>query len=216
MTPPPRLAEAVLESLGAQPEFRDDVLGDLAEELAIRAEWDGERAARRWYYGEALRVAPHLLRNWAGTLRLRDVTRLLSVALTSHVLVATIMLTVIAVVRSVAGHANVLSALQWLAQREGLPLAVNLAVGTLVGIGAGYIAGWLHRRAPVVAGLALGALWSIVGLIVFGVLANQPAWYVFTMPFVTIAATATGGALRASVAQRESVAHATTDSRVAR
>ena len=45
MIRPPRVAEAVLESLGAQPEFRDDVLGDLAEELAIRAGWDGERAA---------------------------------------------------------------------------------------------------------------------------------------------------------------------------
>jgi|SRR5688500_1987509 len=131
MTRPPRLAEAILESLGAQPEFRDDVLGDLAEELAIRSAWDGEREARRWY-------------------------------------------------------------------------------------GAGYIAGWLHRRAPVVAGLALGAVWSVLGLIVFGVLANEPAWYVFAMPFVTIAGTAVGGALRASVAQREVVALSTTDSPAAR
>jgi hypothetical protein len=216
MIRPPRVAEAVLESLGAQPEFRDDVLGDLAEELAIRAGWDGERAARRWYYREAIRVAPALLRNWAGTLRVRDVARLLGVALTSHVFVGVITLIFLAVARTTAGPENVFSALRWLARREALPFAVNLAFGSLVGIGTGYLAGWLHRPAPVVAGLALGALWSVLGLMVFGVLTDAPAWYVFAMPFVTIAATTTGGALRASVARRESVAVPTADSRAAR
>ena len=204
MTPrPPHFAEAVLQSLGAQAEFRDDVLGDLAEEHAIRAEWDGERVARRWYYREAMRVAPHLLRSCVRTLRLRGITRLLGVALTSHVFVAMIVVTLLTVARSIGGPSSVDSALRWLTQREGLPLALNLALGSLASIGAGYIAGWLHRPAPVVAGLTLGAAWSVLGLIVFGLLTNEPAWYVFTMPLMTIAATTTGGALRASVAERE-------------
>ena len=44
---PPKTAEPLLEALGAEPEFRDALLGDLTEELAIRAAYDGERAARR-------------------------------------------------------------------------------------------------------------------------------------------------------------------------
>lgn len=40
-----RAVERLLEALGAEPEFRDALLGDLTEELAIRAAYDGERAA---------------------------------------------------------------------------------------------------------------------------------------------------------------------------
>ena len=40
----PRWAEKILESLGADPDFRDDVLGDLAEEHALRVHWDGPQS----------------------------------------------------------------------------------------------------------------------------------------------------------------------------
>src|SRR4051812_28744811 len=68
----PRHVEALLQSLGADREFTDDVLGDLAEEFYVRCRWDGVTAARRWYYGQALRTAPHLLRDWGRRLQMRD------------------------------------------------------------------------------------------------------------------------------------------------
>ncbi|HEX7242371.1 MAG TPA: permease prefix domain 2-containing transporter, partial [Longimicrobiaceae bacterium] len=58
---PPRTAERLLEALGAEPELRDALLGDLAEDFATRAADQGERAARRRYWREALRAAPYLL-----------------------------------------------------------------------------------------------------------------------------------------------------------
>lgn len=70
---PPRSAERALEALGADPDFCEAVIGDLAEEFAIRAAWDGPVVARRWYFRESLRVAPHLLRNWWGCLQRRDI-----------------------------------------------------------------------------------------------------------------------------------------------
>jgi len=56
-------ADSLLRSLGADRGFVDDVLGDLAEEYALRTERDGVLAARCWYAREALRSAPYLLRN---------------------------------------------------------------------------------------------------------------------------------------------------------
>jgi hypothetical protein len=90
MTQPPRTprkAELLLEALGARSDFRDALLGDLAEEHAVRAERDGAAAARRWYYREAIRAAPYLLRDWSRHLRARDVAHLAGIALTSLVFV---------------------------------------------------------------------------------------------------------------------------------
>lgn len=58
------LAERLLQSLGAEHDFAEAVLGDLAEEYAIRTARDGAAAARRWYAREALRSAPHLVWSW--------------------------------------------------------------------------------------------------------------------------------------------------------
>ncbi len=63
-TEPASLAERLLQSLGAEHEFAESVLGDLAEEYVIRAARDGAAAARRWYVREAIRSAPHLIWNW--------------------------------------------------------------------------------------------------------------------------------------------------------
>ena len=58
-------AEFVLQGLGAQSNFTDAVLGDLAEERALLAADCGALAARLWYAREALRAVPHLLWNAA-------------------------------------------------------------------------------------------------------------------------------------------------------
>lgn len=56
-------AERLLVALGVAPTFVEAVLGDLAEEHAMRMERDGPGAARWWYAMEALRSAPYLVRN---------------------------------------------------------------------------------------------------------------------------------------------------------
>ena len=55
--------ERILQNLGAQREFTDSILGDLAEQRANLAIAHGAAAAQRWYVREALRSAPHLLWN---------------------------------------------------------------------------------------------------------------------------------------------------------
>ncbi|MBV9879717.1 MAG: hypothetical protein JO180_04435 [Gemmatirosa sp.] len=85
MTEPPVTAERLLETLGADPEFRDMIVGDLREEHALRLDWDGEHAARRWYRREALRVAPHLLRDGVRRLGWRGTRRAAGTAMTAVV-----------------------------------------------------------------------------------------------------------------------------------
>lgn len=53
--------ERLTLALGAEPAFAEAVLGDLAEEYALRAARDGVGGARQWYAREALRSAPHLV-----------------------------------------------------------------------------------------------------------------------------------------------------------
>jgi len=197
MTHPPRLAEAFLASLGAHSEFRDAVLGDLAEELALRAEWDGVRAARRWYCREAIRATPYLLRDWARRLSMRDVRALAGVVLTSYVFMLMLTLTVLAVARGVLGAAGLSSALEWIAQPDRIPLAVNFAFGSVAAMVGGYIAAWLHPRAPIVGALALGVVWSLVGVTAIALLERTPNPWTYLMPFVVTMGTLTGGALRA-------------------
>jgi hypothetical protein len=71
-----RVAEALLQSLGAEPTFADAVLGDLAEEYALRVERDGVAAARWWYACQAFRSAPYLVRSAARHRGLRERARL--------------------------------------------------------------------------------------------------------------------------------------------
>ncbi len=62
-TESPPLPERVLLRLGVDPDFTDAVLGDLAEEYALRALRDGAGTARWWYSREVIRSAPHFLRS---------------------------------------------------------------------------------------------------------------------------------------------------------
>jgi hypothetical protein len=54
-------ADRLLHALGVDPSFAESVLGDLAEELALRESRDGIAAARWWYAQEVVRSAPHLV-----------------------------------------------------------------------------------------------------------------------------------------------------------
>jgi hypothetical protein len=60
----PRAAHAVeqlLDVLGAESALAEDVIGDLAEEHALRRERDGAASAHWWYAREAACAVPHLL-----------------------------------------------------------------------------------------------------------------------------------------------------------
>jgi hypothetical protein len=57
------LTERSLLALGADPGFIADLLGDVSEEYAYRAERDGIFAAKWWYAREMVRSTPHLIWN---------------------------------------------------------------------------------------------------------------------------------------------------------
>jgi hypothetical protein len=71
-----RRAERTLQALGVDRAFAEDLLGDLAEEYALRAAHDGVASARRWYAAEALRAMPHLVRSAVRTASLQSPARL--------------------------------------------------------------------------------------------------------------------------------------------
>jgi hypothetical protein len=56
----PTRVDRILVSLGCDPAFINDLLGDLGEEYLHRAACDGHFVARVWYVREILRSTPHL------------------------------------------------------------------------------------------------------------------------------------------------------------
>jgi putative ABC transport system permease protein len=60
-TPPPRLAERLLALTIRDDEWRDSILGDLAEEFAALSTRLPAASARRWYWRQALNIATHRL-----------------------------------------------------------------------------------------------------------------------------------------------------------
>ncbi|HXT14982.1 MAG TPA: hypothetical protein VN706_05095 [Gemmatimonadaceae bacterium] len=154
----PRGAERVLQSLGATREFSDEVLGDLAEEYVLRVRWDGERAARFWYYRECVRVAPYLFRDRWRRRSWLDVGDAVHAFLWSSV-----SLWVFEKLMHRAVHNFVVAAerTRWWAVMPAFMLAWTLADG-LVG---GYVAAWTSRRAKLVNSLVCGAVWGSVMIV---------------------------------------------------
>ena len=200
---PPRTAERLLEALGAEPEFRDALLGDLTEELAIRAAYEGERAARRWYWGAALRVAPHLLRNWARSLRPRDVARLAGSVAAADLLVGVSVWGMLAGVEVAVEGMIGPTTFPWHdPQPAALALWGMLLGFTAVATAGGWVASRLEDRAPAVAALALGLGWAIVVLVApIPGRASLPAWYLLGQ-VVAVFTGATLGGMRRIVTRR--------------
>jgi hypothetical protein len=202
MIAPPRTAEAILEALGAEANFRDALLGDLAEEFAQRAEREGAGAARRWYYRETIRTAPHLLREWWRGARMRDVSHLIGVALTSYVFVLMLIVFAAGVARGVATTAG------WSPDPQAIELdrptwmAVDLLIGVAATTLGGYIAAWLGHRAPLVSALALGTLWSSIFLLISALAGAGPAWARLVTAVVTVVGATIGGVLRVRGSRR--------------
>jgi hypothetical protein len=82
--------ERALLTLGGDPAFITDLLGDLSEEYTYRAAYDGVYAARLWYVREVARSIPHLvwnaMRHGTPSARARLAASILAVVATFSVL----------------------------------------------------------------------------------------------------------------------------------
>jgi hypothetical protein len=184
--PPPRRAERLLEALGADPYLREVVLGDLAEEHALRTRWQGEHAARRWYYHEGLRTVPFLLRGWWRRLRPSDVASLVLAVAVSWVAASVV-------------HRGLVFAfgfvpLMLVYPPSPLVAAVILLWTTIDGLFAGYVAAWVGRRAPLPSALA----WALTLLTMMALAQDHPApaWFRVVNAIVMVVAVLGGGMLR--------------------
>jgi hypothetical protein len=163
----PRHAERALAALGADRDFCDAVLGDLAEEFAIRATWDGAQVARRWYYRESLRVAPHLLRSWWRGIRARGIAGLASaIAISSVAMMAfeTVVVRVIAPALGLPIEGRLIDVTPQ-SPLGAFALSVMLVVWTSVdGAVAGFVAARVGRRAPLASAISCAAFWGVAML----------------------------------------------------
>jgi hypothetical protein len=196
MIAPPATIERVLEALSAKTDFRDGIIGDLAEEFDDRATREGDAAARRWYLAESLRAAPHLLGDWARGLRKPELMHLANVVFASFVFAETLLfffeLSLVSLLNLVGVTPVALtpSTVGPLAPALGLSF---IAIGALMG---GCIAAWLDDKAPLVSAIALGAVWTCVLMLFIVVGRNDvPAWYPLGAAFVMVSGTTFGGVL---------------------
>lgn len=210
---PPRRIELLLEALDAQSDFRDALIGDLAEEFALRADRDGAAAARRWYYREAVRVSPHLLRNCVRGFHRRDVAHVASVVGLSYVCTATIgwfiFLTVNSAMRALGVSFDSID--RFLTHPFPTAVVIGLLLaGSTGAVTGGYIAAWLDRRAPVVSAMALGLAWTGIALASNAIVSGAPTplavpgWYRFAAVAVVITGTSAGGVLRVCTSRSSS------------
>jgi hypothetical protein len=201
---PPRRVEVLLESLGASIEYRDALVGDLAEEFASRAERDGSGKARRWYYREAVRVTPHLVRNAARAFSRADLRHTANVIGLAYVCTITLAMFVTLTVFSVARAAGVSSGAVGRFWTQPIPTMAVLGFLVLVmgeAMAGGFFAAWLDRRAPVVSACALGLVWSCAlsiapAFVGVSSVARFPIWYSFTVPVIVVLGATAGGVLR--------------------
>ena len=196
MIAPPRIATSLLEGLGLDQEFRDAVIGDLAEEFAIRLEYDGVATARRWYYREVIRTAPHLLRDWGRGLRPREVARIAGVVAASYVTVAMIGGVIGAIAVGVSTALGVPFTLQRLPLTNPVVLPAAVALGLLPSTLGGYVAAWLDTKSPLISAIALGAVWSSAVSIAAAIDTAFPIWYKLALLLVLPIGTTAGGILR--------------------
>lgn len=199
MIAPPRMIETLLEALGAEAQFRDGVLGDLAEEYASRVERDGASSARRWYRHEALRVAPHLLWNWLRRLRGRGVANLVGVIVTSYVALLSLGIVFGSIVYAVL---TLLGApteyhLPWANPlAASLLFGASLALGILVTMLGGYFAARLGNDAALASAIAFGVVWSLADGLGMLFMHSFPMWYRASVPVDILVGAVLGGLIR--------------------
>ena len=208
MTTPPRFVESMLSALGATPEYRDLLIGDLAEELEIRARYDGEPAARRWYVREAVRSMPHLLGNGLRDTGIRAIGHLLGVVLTAWTFVAITFGTTLAIVfKTVLAFWPEYRQIAYGGPGWGAFVIVAVSSSSFLG---GLIAAALNRRAPLTGAVALGVTWAATELVLIavGLVGKPPFWFPIVVPTLMLGSAIAGGLfhlrrqLRSAVAVR--------------
>lgn len=204
---PPRTVEALLEALGADTQYRDAVLGDLAEEFASRAERDGEDRARGWYRHEAMRAVPHLLRSGWHRARRRGIGHLLGVVLTAYTGVFIIEIVTAGIALGTLGAIGVLHFPGRIRVDYPLWQASMIALGTASATLGGYLAAWLDQEAPLFTAFAFAIVWSVLETIGLMVTRTRgaftlPMWYVVAVPAVIGLSIMSGGILRVRQARQ--------------
>ena len=196
MTEPPRLIERLLEALGADPRFRDSVLGDLAEEFASRADQSGADDARRWYRAEAARALPHLLCSGWHRARRRGLDRLLGIFLTAYTGLVIIELMLAGIVFGALRTFGVLPSNLRMVVTNPVWLDASLVVGVLSATLGGYLAAYLESEAPLFTAVAFGVAWSSLEAAGLAISGHLPIWYRLAVQIVILGGTTLGGILR--------------------
>jgi hypothetical protein len=198
----PPFAERLLLGFLTDPALGDAILGDLTEEWRTRITRDGRMSADLWYWGQAIRTIPHLLRDWCVNATRRDVRLQFAGMLVVFgiaalpVAAAHVMANInLAVVQLMLGS---LSA----ASDGGMPLTLNwlgiggipLAVSAVCALAGAYVLGSRTRIAPLVSVFWFGAAWIAVSA-ALPLALRWPSWYFIVLPAVLAVATASGGVL---------------------
>lgn len=185
----PRIAESLLRGFIADPDLEDAILGDLAEGWGERAERAGGPSARSWYWGQVLRSAPHLLREWwlqqSPAQAVRILGRVALVLLVAMPLAAA----TTAGLLIVAGGAPGSSA-------PDVTRAMIIAGGAWAGI-AGFVVAQRAADAPMASALLLALSW-LPASVPSGLAHPSPGppdWFPVLFPALLFALSLAGGAV---------------------
>lgn len=194
-----RRIEALLSALAADAPYRDAILGDLAEEFAIRVEEQGEPEAQRWYRRQALRTAPHLLRLWARRLSSFDMAQLVAFTLLAQVTAGVINTAVRAAIVMYYGvpidDAQIVN-IAWrdLTEWSALPTRlISLSVAAVSLFGAGYALSRLERRSPLATCMVVGSVLSLEAILTAIYGGAVPMWAACGFAAISVMATVAGG-----------------------
>jgi hypothetical protein len=203
----PPFAERLLLGFLTDPALADAVLGDLTEVWETRITRGGRTAADLWYWGQAIRTMPHLLRDWCVNATRRDVRLRLAgvlvvfgiaalpaaaahVRANIHLAIAQLMLGSWSAVSAGGGGQTMPLTLNW-PEITGVPLAVS-AICALAGA---YVLGSRTRIAPLVSVCGLGAAWIAFSAALPLALRGLPSFHFVALAAVLAVATASGGIL---------------------
>jgi hypothetical protein len=198
----PPFAERLLLGFLTDPALGDAILGDLAEEWRTRTTHDGRAAADLWYWGQAIRTMPHLLRDWCVNATRRDVRLRLAGILVVFGIAAFPAATAHVMANLSLGVAQVMLGSLSAASDGGMPLTLNwleiagipLAISATCALAGAYVLGSRTWIAPLVSVSWLGAAWIAVAA-ALPLALRWPSWYFVAFPAVLAVATASGGLL---------------------
>jgi hypothetical protein len=200
----PPFVERLLLGFLTDPAVGDAILGDLTEEWRTRITRDGRLAANLWYWGQALRTMPHLLRDWCVTATRRDVRLRVAGVLVVFGITGLPAAAAHAMANISLGVARLMLG-SWSAVSDGgetMPLTLNwleiagipLAISAVCALAGAYVLGSRLRIAPLISVFWLGAAWIAVSAAAPLAL-PWPSWYFVALPVVLAVATVSGGIL---------------------